>query len=205
MQFDPESKNVFLEISDHAELTRISLKKLTENGINLRNAVIFPVSLESTWLLNALLMVDQENIIRDITWTADKEKAPILSTTSHVIFLEPLVNASGSKIKLGRKWLALLAKKYGVVKQMRRLKPCVLSWFSNSQSKQIEAGTLLVAAVHAEDIDTIRLFDYSGTATTNAQQLSMDDAKQQLVWDPEYVFKDKDEIILEKLRTDLWE
>lgn len=204
MQFDPETKNVFLEIFDHAELARIVLKKLAENKISLRNAVIFPVSLESTWLLNALLMADQENIIRDITWTADKEKAPISPSTIHVIFLEPIVRASGSNMKHGKKWLAILSKRYGIEKQVRRLKPCVIAWFSNSKSKQVEAGALLVAAIHTEGLDAIKLFDYAGTATASSQQLSMDDAKEQLGWDPEYVFKDKDELILDKLRSDLW-
>ena len=61
-----DSGNIYLEIEDHQSICKILLKKFQEEGIKFDESIIFPVTLESSWLINALLMMEDADAVQDL-------------------------------------------------------------------------------------------------------------------------------------------
>nr|MDO8111237.1 hypothetical protein [Candidatus Sigynarchaeota archaeon] len=201
-----KTNEIFLDFEDHAELTTLLLKKMQKEGIGLRESVIFPVTVDSSWLLNGLLVSGEGGIVRDITWMPGMDKAPVSASTKNILFLEDRVEQNASKAKHAKQVLRFLVKKFKLEKKLKDAKFYSLCWFSSSPVQDLGNSVKLLSSVYVPSLAGIQL----GPATKKpamegSRRLGFTEAVAELKWEPDHVYKEKHEIVLEKLKSELWD
>ncbi|HME54100.1 MAG TPA: hypothetical protein VKM55_17880 [Candidatus Lokiarchaeia archaeon] len=199
-----KDNEIFLDLEDHGELTRILLGKMQVEGISIRESVIFPVSVESSWVLNGMLMSNDGTTIRDITWMPGNEKPPIMPEIKNVLFLEDIVENDHSHAKNGKHILGYLVKKFKLEKKMKSLKFFSLCWFSNTEFQEIGNNIKLLPAIHARNLAGIHLAPLADANKEGSRPLGFTDAVDEFTWEPQHVYIEIHEKTLQKIRTELW-
>jgi len=195
---------IFLELDDHVELTRILLDKIQAEGINFRESVIFPVTSDSTFVLSGMLISSQADAIRDITWMPGSDKPPITPSTKNFLFLENMVEQDQSSAKNAKKVQGFLAKKFKIEKKLKDLKLYSLCWFSNSRFQEIGSSIKLLPAIFASSLAAIRLAPRAGVNKDDCRSLTFADATSEFAWEPAHVYVEQSELTIQKLKTELW-
>jgi hypothetical protein len=196
---------VVLEPADHAELGKLLLQKIRKEGINIRDAVIFPVSAGSVLALSSLLASDELGEINDAIWMPGDAKPPVSQTTKAVLLVDAIAGKGSSSAKQAKKVLDFLLKRFKLEKKLKGIKLYAPCWLSDAETRDMGDGILLIPAAFAPDVAKVMPLGTNAKAIEGARKLGFVDAAKELKWDLDHTYKEKHEIVLDKLKNELWE
>jgi hypothetical protein len=196
---------IVLEPADHAELGKLLLQKIRKEGINIRDAVIFPVSAGSVLALSSMLASDELGEIHHAIWMPGDSKPPVSPATKAILLVDAIVDKSSTSARQAKKVLDFLLKRFKMVKKLKGIKLYAPCWLSDAETREVGDGILLIPAAFAPDVAKVVPFSANAKATDGARKLSFIDAGKEMKWEFDHVYKEKHEIILSKLKNELWE
>ena len=196
---------IVLEPADHAELGKLLLQKIRKEGINIRDAVIFPVSAGSVLVLSSLLASDELGEINDAIWMAGDNQPPVSPTTKAILFVDAIVEKNSSRARQAKKVLDFLLKRFKLEKKLKGIKLYAPCWLSDAETREVGDGILMIPAAFAPDAAKVVPFAANAKVVEGARKLGFADATKELKWDLDHVYKEKHEIVLDKLKNELWE
>ncbi|MFX0102624.1 MAG: hypothetical protein ACFFCS_23860 [Candidatus Hodarchaeota archaeon] len=196
---------IYLEFEDHVKLVKGLLKKLEEEGIKLEECMFFPVSLESNWLAFALMTAIEKSDIMSAIWSPEKNKPPLTASTKNIVFLEDIIKKGDSRINLAKKWFNLLAKKTGIIKKLKDKSEISACLVTDSQQRYNTGKRLLISSLLVKNLEELDIFPYKLEAKDKLKKLSIDEAMKEYNWQDEWRYLETHEIVLDKLKTELWD
>ncbi|MBN2154031.1 MAG: hypothetical protein JW839_21420 [Candidatus Lokiarchaeota archaeon] len=197
-------EKITLEPADHAELGRLLLQKIRREGIGIRDAAIFPVSADSTFAITSLLAADEASEIHDAIWMPGDGKPPVSPTTKAILLVDAVVEKHNVKARQAKKVLGFLLKRLKLEKKLKDIKLYAPCWLSDAETREAGDGILLVPAAFAPDVSKVVPFAAGSKPTGDARELGLAGAAKELGWDLDHVYKERHEMILDKLKNELW-
>ncbi|MEX2680769.1 MAG: hypothetical protein Q6373_004165 [Candidatus Sigynarchaeota archaeon] len=196
---------IVLEAADHAELGKLLFQKIRKEGISIRDAAIFPVSTDSVFVLASLLMSDEAGEIHGAIWMPGENKPPISPETKTILLVDAIVQKSSTRARQAKRVLDFLLKRLKLEKKLKGIKFYAPCWLSDAETRDRGDGIHLIPAAFAPDIEKIVPFSADAKTIEGARKLAFKDAIQELKWEIDHVYMEKHEIVLQKLKTELWE
>ncbi|MHA1679918.1 MAG: hypothetical protein ACTSUE_02850 [Promethearchaeota archaeon] len=193
-------KNVIIGCKDQVEISKILIGNLKKRGLRFEESLIFPLSVDGYRMVYGMFAAGQEEEIRDATWSPSKKSLNVTSRTRSIILMEPVMDQEEMKVKQGMKWLNLLGKKEGLTKKLKHIKVFIATWFSNAKFKDVQGAELLCALYS----DLSRDLVFSSLPETG-EGMVLEDAIKEFSWELDHVFPEKHEVVLDKLKSELWE
>ncbi len=200
-----KEKEIILEPEDYAELGKLLLKKVRQEGISIRDAVIFPVSAGSVLALSSMLASDELGEIQGAIWMPGESKPPVSPATKAVLLVDAVVEKASTRARQAKKVLDFLLKRFKLEKKLKCIKLYAPCWLSDVETRDVGDGILLIPAAYAPDVAKVVPFAANAKAVGGARKLGFADGTKELRWDLEHVYKEKHEIVLDKLKNELWE
>ncbi len=196
---------IILEPADHAELGKLLLQKIRREGISIREAAIFPVSADSVLALASLLASDEMGEIHDAIWMPGDIKPPVSPATRAILLVDAVVEKGSTRARQARKVLDYLLKRLKLEKKLKGIKIYAPCWLSDAETRDAGDGILLLPAAFTPDVSKVVPFAADAKAAGGARKLEFTDATNELKWDLDHAYKEKHEVVLEKLKSELWE
>jgi hypothetical protein len=190
---------------DHLALGQLLLKKMQQEGINLRDAVIFPISVGSVPVIGSLLATTEMEAISGAVWMPGAGKPPISSATKTILLVDDVVENGSSRQKQAKEILGFLLKRFKVDKKLKGIKVFAICWLSDSDSRDLTGDVHLLSAAHAPKLPRLVPYTSSWGSKDGTRQMGFADAVKELKWELDHIYKEKHEIVLDKLKTQLWE
>lgn len=180
------------------------LGALEGQEVSLDDSLIFPVSLSSTWMIGAMLDAGDARTISKNTWSPDKKSLPVDKRTKSILFIEPLLWKESDSLRNAGSWLDSLARKRKVSKLLKGLPRRVVCWFTDFNYKEAQKGVPITCALHVQESGHIDLHGSHAMLETG-KKMDLDVAIGDAGWDQEFAFMEKHEVVLDKLKTELWD
>nr|MDO8085628.1 hypothetical protein [Candidatus Sigynarchaeum springense] len=196
---------IILEPADHAELGKLLLQKVRNIGISIRESAIVPLSPDSAIVLASLLALDETGEIHDSIWMPGDNKPPVSPVTKSILFIDAIVEKNNTRAKQAKKMLGFLLKRLKLEKKLEGIKVYAPCWLSDAETLDMGDGIRLIPATFAPDVSKVVPLAASTKAAEGTRKLEFADATRELKWDIDHVYMEKHEIVLQKLKTELWE
>lgn len=194
---------IILEIEDHLEFSNLLYKKLKEKGIPMRQALFFPVSSTSSIIMNALNSAINETPLKGQYWSPGMENMKkICSSANHIIFIDLVSSKPATRVSNAKKTLTALSKKLGMKKQLKKATYHMACWIATQKMAVIGGNIEVIEAAHADEVKEVIPLSYEKNLPGS---IPFSDACEQLGWELDYKYKEKHQVVLDKLKSDLWD
>ena len=186
------------EPADHAALFGILQDKLVAGGVSLRDAVMMPVTPEGVFILTGCLATPGNEALAGNTWMIGTRDAPVGAKTKHVVFLDGIVDDSGEATRAAMDWLVAFSKKLKIGRKLKDLTFHVACFFTSSDRAVVGNGIKVIAALKCKPTDNIGFFSPAGSS------ISLDQAVEKFGWEKDFSLKERHEMVLDNLKSELW-
>ncbi|MHA1370569.1 MAG: hypothetical protein ACTSWN_07600 [Promethearchaeota archaeon] len=196
-----DDNKISLDWEDMNAFGNIIVDKFKALNRTFDNALFFPVSFSAWWVLNALSHSVKNEVIKESTWTPAKKQLSARGEIKKLIFVSGIVNKDDDGMQNTLKMFNLLLKKDKKIKrQLKQAEKFVISCFTRTKEKYIFGKIQIISAFYTPNMDNISFLTFK-----DGKQVMLSEIEEKLGWERNYEYLEKYEVILDKLKTELWD